>query len=332
MIQSSVRRPSRLMTTNACRKHATAAKRHADAIKKRQPARDHHVGRRRQGRDGHRGRSPQGRGGHGRGQAQGGLRHHRKCRHEVRFCINNFRAWWFRFASFRPRSCCCAGHTHNPFPRIPCSVLMHDSYQPTNVNSRCISMHLVSTAIDHKQARLPWQPQPQRHQQRRGENFQRTHHRRRRRPRPRRPGRPEARLLLRLPQGRREPGREGPGRGLRLADQRNVRTYDRHYQRMTSQPPLSLFLGSVGDDVYKFIVVDYCSSPNKRNMCSGRNPSLRSTVCSSVLRIVFFFAFSSSSGRRRGRLRSEDSFIHSSGPPWFASRDIEIFLREEPMG
>ena len=130
--------------------------------------------------------------------------------------------------------------TYNPFLRIPCSLLMHDSYQPTNVNSRCISMHLVSTAIDHKQARLPRQPQPQRHQQRRGENFQRTHHRRRRRPRPRRPGRPEARLLLRLPQGRREPGREGPGRGLRLADQRNVRTYDRHYQRMTSQPPLSL--------------------------------------------------------------------------------------------
>lgn len=194
-------------------------------------------------------------------------------------------------------------------------------------------MHLVSTAIDHKQARLPRQPQPQRHQQRRGENFQRTHHRRRRRPRPRRPGRPEARLLLRLPQGRREPGREGPGRGLRLADQRNVRTYDRHYQRMTSQPPLSLFLGSVGDDVYKFIVVDYCSSPNKHNMCSGRNPSLRSTVCSSAFVLCFFSRFRL---RRGGGAGGYDlkihSFIHSSGPPWFASRDIEIFLREEPMG
>lgn len=198
--------------------------------------------------------------------------------------------------------------TYNPFLRIPCSLLMHDSYQPTNVNSRCISMHLVSTAIDHKQARLPRQPQPQRHQQRRGENFQRTHHRRRRRPRPRRPGRPEARLLLRLPQGRREPGREGPGRGLRLADQRNVRTYDRHYQRMTSQPPLSLFLGSVGDDVYKFIVVDYCSSPIKHNMCSGRNPSLCSTVFFSPSYCVFFSRFRL---RRGGGAGGYDLKIHS---------------------
>lgn len=255
----------------------------------------------------------------------------------MRFCINNFRAWWFRFASFRPRSCCCAGHTHNPFPRIPCSVLMHDSYQPTNVNSRCISMHLVSTAIDHKQARLPRQPQPQRHQQRRGENFQRTHHRRRRRPRPRRPGRPEARLLLRLPQGRREPGREGPGRGLRLADQRNVRTYDRHYQRMTSQPPLSLssleVLGMTftsSSFLITCIVHRQTSTIRVCVLAATRRCALPCVLQSFVL--CFFFAFSSSSGRRRGRLRSEDSFIHSSGPPWFASRDIEIFLREEPMG
>ena len=184
---------------------------------------------------------------------------------------------------------------------------MHDSYQPTNANSHCISMHLVSTAIDHKQARLPWQPQPQRHQQRRGENVQRTHHRRRRRPRPRRPGRPEARLLLRFPQGRREPGREGPGRGLRLADQRNVRTYDRHYQRMTSQPPLSLFLGSVGDDVYKFIVLIIVHRETS-TICVLAATRRCALPCSSVLRIVFFSRFRL---RRGGGAGGYDLKIHS---------------------
>jgi len=76
---------------------------------------------------------------------------------------------------------------------------------------------------------------------------------------------------------------------------------------MTSQPPLSLFLGSVGDDVYKFIVLIIVHRETS-TICVLAATRRCALPCSSVLRIVFFSRFRL---RRGGGAGGYDLKIHS---------------------